>query len=48
MEAICNTKKLSEIPEGYIVCYCDSSYLFLNNIQDFSNSWLKYNNIAAA
>lgn len=41
-------KRLNEIPEGDILCYCDSSYLFLQNIQRLSEKWLKNKNIAAA
>ena len=39
-------KHLLDIDEGDILCYCDSSYLFLNNIQNVSDLWLQTKNIA--
>ena len=40
-------KRLLEIDDGDVLCYCDSSYLFLNNIKHVSDKWLKYYDIAA-
>jgi len=40
-------KHLLEIDEGDILCYCDSSYLFLDNIRKVSDEWLATKNIAA-
>ena len=33
-------KHLFEIEDGDILCYCDSSYLFLDNIKLVSDNWL--------
>ena len=38
-------KHLLNIDEGDILCYCDSSYLFLDNIRHISDNWLKNKNI---
>jgi hypothetical protein len=38
-------KHLLNIDEGDILCYCDSSYLFLYNIRNISDNWLKNKNI---
>ena len=40
-------KHLFEIEDGDILCYCDSSYLFLDNIKLVSDNWLSKKNIAA-
>ena len=34
-------KHLLEIDKDDILCYCDSEYLFLDNIRTVSNEWLK-------
>jgi hypothetical protein len=41
-------KHLLEIDDGDILCYCDSSYLFLNNIRSVSDIWLSNKNIGIA
>jgi hypothetical protein len=39
-------KKLLEIEEGDILCYCDSQYLFQKDIRELEREWLKnYNDI---
>jgi len=40
-------KKLLEIDDNDILCYCDSSYLFLKNIKQYSDNWLSNKNIVA-
>ena len=40
-------KKLLEIDNDDILCYCDSSYLFKKNIKPLSHEWLTNKNIAA-
>jgi hypothetical protein len=40
-------KHLYEIDEGDILCYCDSSYLFLKDIRTVSDIWLSSKNISA-
>ena len=37
-------KKLLEIDEGDILCYCDSQYLFQKNIRELEREWLKNHN----
>lgn len=39
-------KHLLTIDDDDILCYCDSSYLFLDDIRNLSNDWLKNKNIS--
>ena len=40
-------KHLLEIDDEDILCYCDSSYLFLENIRSVSDEWLNHQSVAA-
>lgn len=40
-------KKMLEIDNNDILCYCDSLYLFLKDIKSYSDQWLSNKNIAA-
>ena len=40
-------KRLTELTDGDVLCYCDSSYRFLSNARKIAEEWLKDGDIGA-
>jgi hypothetical protein len=40
-------KRLDELPDGDVLCYCDSSYRFLSDARKIADEWLKDGDIGA-
>ncbi len=40
-------KRLDELPDGDVLCYCDSSYRFLSDARKIADEWLKDGDIGS-
>ena len=40
-------KRLAELPDGDVLCYCDSSYRFLGDARNVADEWLSSGDIGA-
>lgn len=40
-------KRLNELPDGDVLCYCDSAYRFLSDARNIVDEWLKDGDIGA-
>ena len=40
-------KRLAELPDGDVLCYCDSSYRFLSDARKIADEWLRDGDIGA-